>query len=126
MASAAESRHPVFQFAPEGVGHVTEAHRPFYEPLECGTGDARRHINNYSLETGPVIVPLRGDYEIDERSFVLPGNVGDGERHARGDRGQQQVGRPRARVVASVFAGLVDANYEISNLHPTAIRTLPV
>ncbi len=121
-----ESGHPVFELAPEGVRHITDAHRPVHEPLERSTRDARRHIHNDSLEAGSVIVPLRGDVEIDEGPIVLPGHMGDGERHARGDRCQQQLGRPRAGVVASVLGGLVDQNYEVSDLDSTSIRTLPV
>lgn len=121
-----ESRHPVFELALEGVGHVTEAHRPVHEPLERCTGDVRRHIHDYSLESGSVILALRGDLEIDEGPGVLPGHVGDGERETRGDRCQQQLGRLRARVVASVLGRLVDPQYEVSNLDTTPIRTLPV
>lgn len=77
---SSESCHPVFELAPEGIGHVTEAHRPVHEPLERCTGDVRRHIYNDSLESGSVIVALHSDLEIAEGPVVLPGHMGDGER----------------------------------------------
>jgi len=104
------------------VAHVDGSARQLDEVL-----DRVRRVNAHhdAAKARTLVLPGGGDAQIIQRCSGLPGDVGDGEREARGQGGKQEFRRLHAGVGAATGWRFVNPQLELTDPHRAAIPPLP-
>ena len=77
-------------------------------------------------ESQALVLGVHGDGEVREDDFSFLRRVRHGQREARGERGDEHLGRHGTRVGPAVLGRLVDHDLEVADRHPAPVSALPV
>jgi len=89
--------------------------------------DRVRRVNTQedAAKAWTLVLARGGDAQISQRRTRLLGDVGDGEREARGHGGKQELGGLHAGVGTTTGRRFVNAQLELTDPHCAAVSPLP-
>jgi hypothetical protein len=92
--------------------------------------ELRAIVARLDLERDPgqprsVVPRIRAHCQVGHLDSSAPGDEGDRQREAAGQRRDEQLGRSRSGVRAATVTGLVDVELEVPNRRAAAPATLP-
>ena len=109
----------------QGVRHITHVDSSARQVDKVLDRVRRVNAHQDAAKTRTLILPGGGDAQIIQRCSRLPGDVGNGQREARGQGGKQELRRLHAGVGTATGWRFVNPQLELTDPHRAAISPLP-